>query len=550
MLTELLYTTILLAGILFYLTFVRPLYKLLILKIKYGKEILIKFQPIIGIHAYLKKSEKIHGDPMKLLKLEMAKNPKLKAIACSLGFGVLITSVDPDMNKSFLIDNYSKSVKLAPIFNYKILKNGIIFSEGEQWKKQRKMISDSFHFDSLKSRFQVIAQVTKETIDSLSKYVGKDDFPLFDEMMKHSGNCLIYDFNFFQFSTKLQKQIGEIGIRVFFGPDFGQHQIDGKNISEELKEIVDQTIIYSYTSIFFQLKRIFLGDDLAMKFLTAKEKKLLNRSEKVNQIAMEQIEKKIKYYKSNPSIQSDYLIDVLVRNYLTKQDQNLTKEQVIHFPQIQQKINVLIQIIQICQQCITMFIAALDNTGCIIAWVIFCLANYKEEGDKVRQEINSIFPTQETLDNILFDDLKNLNYTSAFIDECFRHYSSSMGVFLRKVVEPFKSGNFKISKGDFISSLWHPTQFNPDWFENPDKFDVDRFLNGKEKQGNSYAFTPFSIGPRNCIGKQMSLIEVKVSLIYFVKKFNCIRNQVPLKTTASIVYKPLDQNLVKISYCQ
>ncbi|KAL4441133.1 hypothetical protein ABPG74_002083 [Tetrahymena malaccensis] len=509
MLIELLYTAILLIGILFYLTFVRPLYKLLILKIKYGKEILIKFQPIIGIHAYLKKSEKIHGDPMKLLKLEMAKNPKLKAIACSLGFGVLITSVDPDMNKSFLIDNYSKSVKLAPIFNYKILKNGIIFSEGEQWKKQRKMISDSFHFDSLKSRFQVIAQVTKETIDSLSKYVGKDYFPLFDEMMKHSG---------------------EIGIRVFFGPDFGEHQIDGKNISEELKEIVDQTIIYSYTSIFFQLKRILLGDDLAMKFLTAKEKKLLNRSERVNQIAMEQIEKKIKYYESNPSIQSDYLIDVLVRNYLTKQDQNLTKE-------------------QICQQCITMFIAALDNTGCIIAWIIFCLANYKEEGDKVRQEINSVFPTQEALDNIQFDDLKNLNYTSAFIDECFRHYSSSMGVFLRRVVEPFKFGNFEISKGDFISSLWHPTQFNPDWFENPDKFDVNRFLNGKEKQGNSYAFTPFSIGPRNCIGKQMSLVEVKVSLIYFVKKFNCVRNSVPLKTTASIVYKPVDQNLIKISLC-
>lgn len=57
-----------------------------------------------------------------------------------------------------------------------------------------------------------------------------------------------------------------------------------------------------------------------------------------------------------------------------------------------------------------------------------------------------------------------------------------------------------IEKGSLIGLPVLGTHRNPDYYENPEKFDPERFLPERKGKMHPYSFAPFGHGPRNCIG--------------------------------------------------
>jgi len=61
--------------------------------------------------------------------------------------------------------------------------------------------------------------------------------------------------------------------------------------------------------------------------------------------------------------------------------------------------------------------------------------------------------------------------------------------------------------------------FDDKIFSKSDEFNPDRFLGATKHDFPPYSFTPFSAGPRNCIGQHMTTFETKMVLVGFLKKF-------------------------------
>jgi cytochrome P450 len=56
-------------------------------------------------------------------------------------------------------------------------------------------------------------------------------------------------------------------------------------------------------------------------------------------------------------------------------------------------------------------------------------------------------------------------------------------------------------------------------WENPDRFDPRRFLPGARERIDRFAYLPFGVGPRVCIGASFSMQEAAIILAHLMRSF-------------------------------
>jgi len=79
-----------------------------------------------------------------------------------------------------------------------------------------------------------------------------------------------------------------------------------------------------------------------------------------------------------------------------------------------------------------------------------------------------------------------------------------------------------IPKGAFVGIFIDAVHKHPDYWKNPEKFDPERFFPENRKQRHHFAFMPFSLGPRQCIGNHFSLMEQRLFLVRLLQKFEVL----------------------------
>lgn len=57
------------------------------------------------------------------------------------------------------------------------------------------------------------------------------------------------------------------------------------------------------------------------------------------------------------------------------------------------------------------------------------------------------------------------------------------------------------------------------YFTNPTQFDPERFIDLKSNPINEYAYMPFGIGPRICIGERFAMMQMKMATISVLRSF-------------------------------
>ncbi|KAK0461977.1 cytochrome P450 monooxygenase pc-bph [Desarmillaria tabescens] len=169
---------------------------------------------------------------------------------------------------------------------------------------------------------------------------------------------------------------------------------------------------------------------------------------------------------------------------------------------------------------LTMLVAGSDTTRNSIAAAIYYISRSPEIQAKLRAELDAHIPGNHS---VSFEDVQQLPYLDACINETLRMYSAVPGSLPRVVPE----GGMSISGHDIVAgatvgvhiySLHHdPTV----WGHDADTFSPDRWLE-IDTEVMRRAFKPFSDGPAACIGKTLAMVQLHIALASVFKRFEII----------------------------
>jgi len=183
--------------------------------------------------------------------------------------------------------------------------------------------------------------------------------------------------------------------------------------------------------------------------------------------------------------------------------------------------------IDMVAQCFIFFFAGFETTSVLLCFAAYELMLNPDIQQRLYEEIAEVDRLLEG-NSVTYEMLmKNVPYMDMVVSETLRKWPAA--AFLdrqcnKDIVYETDGQRIQINKGDII---WFPVwgiQHDPNYYENPDKFDPERFNDENKHSRNPFNFMPFGVGPRICIGSRFALLEAKAFLYYMIRDFQIVRS--------------------------
>ncbi|XP_028822324.1 cytochrome P450 4F3 isoform X2 [Denticeps clupeoides] len=398
-------------------------------------------------------------------------------------FYCLVRLFHPDYNKPLLLASASITVKDELFYGLMRpwLGQGLLLSNGERWSRHRRLLTPAFHFDILKNYVVVFNHSTDIMHAKWRRLVaaGQKRLDMFDQISLMTLDSLLkctfsYDSQCQEKSSEYITAIYELSTLVVKRQHYPPHHWDwlywrSANGQRFRKAC---SVVHGFTTDIIQKRRT----------------QLLHQGATKSQCVSEPgTRKKV----------TDF-IDVLL---LSKDEDgnSLTDD-------------------EIKAEADTFMFEGHDTTASGISWVLYNLAAHPKYQERCRDEIDSLLKGRET-EEIQWDDLTNLPFTTMCIKESLRLHPPVVALSRQYTKDMPVPGGRTIPKGTISLLSIYGTHHNSEIWPNPEVYDPMRFDPEKSKGRSSYAFIPFSAGPRNCIGQNFAMAEMRVAIALTLRRF-------------------------------
>jgi cytochrome P450 len=353
----------------------------------------------------------------------------------------------PDHAKHVLADNpgnYTKGIGL--IHAKKVLGDGLLTSEGELWKRQRRTINPAFH---------------RERLARFSGSVVEEGNALVDRWRQSTRGGPAGPVDVVTEMTNMT--VGVLG-KTLLDADLGAYE----SIAHAFEVVQDQAMFEMMT-----LNMVPHAVPLPRHFRFRAAKRELER------IVLDIVQKRRERGETGGG-------DVLAR-LLTDLEEETDGE---------------VRRRRLHDELVTILLAGHETTASTLAWTWYELSRNPEVAERMRAEAREVLgdglPT--------YEDLHRLTYTTMVIQETMRLHPA-VWILPRVSIEAEEVDGYSIPAGSNVLICPYTLHRHPGFWTEPDRFDPERFQQDKAAARHRYAYIPFGGGPRFCIGSNLGMME-------------------------------------------
>jgi len=435
-----------------------------------------------------------HRDYMHYFKNTIKTDPKTKVFVTNQGSQCVLYLANSDLVKEFQKtqkENYTKTgykVDLVRLF----LGESILIGEGSRWKTQKKLLLNCFHSDKLRDATPIVSKVAYEMYEKISKR-NLENLNLFKENDKISSETF--------------------GV-FFFGERFLKHKFEGESLGVGLSLLLN----LAFSELNSGSWDVLLRNFFMQPGFSPRHRHILKRIHAFRQICKTMIADKKKSIEDNKKEES--ILQILVDQQKFSPEDCLTDEEIIDL-------------------FLNLFFAGTDNVANLVTMASYYLTKNPEVCKKLKTEVYQVFGESK---EIKAQNVQKMDYTLAVLKETLMKTNPDAFSIPRIAINDHKLGNLLVKKDTVVI-------FSPLLQNYNDKNDVlsvefnpERWIGCKSplwKEDNS-GFNAFSTGPHSCVGQNFAMMQAKIMLGLFVRKFKMeLVEDSELKMTYKTIYKPL-----------
>ncbi|KAG1179932.1 hypothetical protein G6F36_010479 [Rhizopus arrhizus] len=392
--------------------------------------------------------------------------------------GWTVYVANPVAAKQLLLksDNFPKSHRRFDTIGEKstgvqfVGRDNVVLSNGEIWKKQRKIMNPVFHRSM---PIKTVASLVPLLFSAIEEANGR--IPI---------NPRMKDFT-----------LDALGLTIF-DFDFKALQGDPDNWTSIYRLIT--------RSIFDPISYVFCALEPLLVYVYPKRRRSVDAVAKINAKFDQVISKKREelqngIFSNKPDNEKD-LVTLMLEAGM-QEDVSITNEELRH--------NMAV-----------LFLAGHDSTSNTLSFCLYHLAKNKRAQQKLREEIINILGDDDIDIVPSLEELKQMKYMNMVIKENLRINTPLDLLLPRKTAEDTFLADTFIPKDTIIVIDVGALHRDPRSWKDPDEFVPERFEDdGEQNSHEGLTWIPFGNGTRQCIGMNFSLMEQRLILTMLLRKY-------------------------------
>jgi len=362
----------------------------------------------------------------------------------------------PDMVEEILVTRNRQFIKHFALRMAKpTLGNGLLTSEGDFWRRQRRLSQPAFHRERIAAHGAVMVEYAERMMRSWGGGQSRD---IQDEMMRLTL---------------------EIVAKTLFDADVSGDAADASAAME--------AILHSFTARVGKLVRLpdFVPTPSNLRF--NKAKKRLDR----------------------------IIYDIIANRRASGEDRGDLLSMLLHATDLDTEAGGPgMTDEQLRDEAMTLFMAGHETTANTLAWAWLLLSRHPEAEAKLHAELDAVLGGRPPT----VADLPNLKYAEQVVTETLRIYPT-VWLLGREAIEPTEVAGVQIPIGTTVYMSQWVIHRDPRFFDEPLVFRPERWDDNLAKKIHRYAYFPFGGGPRICIGNNFALMEATLLLASIARRF-------------------------------